>query len=413
MMKNLLIIALFLFSCFSLYANQPVTVAVAVLDLDILAGVPVSYQAALTDILRENLFRVNSFRVIERNKMDEILTEQGFQLSGCTSNECAIEVGQLLGVQQMIAGSVSLIGEMYTVSLRIIDVETGEVINMQSARCMCTIEEMATNTISEAVNLLVGNSTIIEAPTFNTQSDSVRSVNINRYLPDVKFVVITGGTFMMGSQDDEEGRDNDEGPIHQVTISTFEMMTTEITQEQWQAIINYNPSSYRRGDNLPVEHVSWLQVQRFIQEINQLDSNYHYRLPTEAEWEYACRAGTRTSFYCGNDLNALEEVCWFNRNSRRHSHSVAEKEPNAWGLYDMHGNVWEWCQDSYNENYYSRSPEQDPLSVVNAALRVARGGSWHSTWSNCRSASRLELESGYNSGTVICGFRLVRQLIEG
>ena len=198
----------------------------------------------------------------------------------------------------------------------------------------------------------------------------------------MKFVYIKPGSFMMGSPSDEPGRDNDETQ-HRVTLTQgFYMQTTEVTQGQWKAVMGNNPSQFKNcGDDCPVETVSWNDCQKFIQKLNGMQNKHRYRLPTEAEWEYACRAGS-TGPYAG-DLNAMG---WYRKNSEFRTHGVAKKRPNAWGLYDMHGNVWEWAQDWKGD--YPSGPVTDPEGPSGGARRVGRGGGWSDNAGSCRSASR-------------------------
>jgi len=224
-------------------------------------------------------------------------------------------------------------------------------------------------------------------------------------------VRIPAGTFMMGSPEDELGAYSREWPRHQVTLTNdFYMMTTEVTQAQWQAVMGSNPSYFDEcGGNCPVEEVSWNDVQDFIAALNARDSRI-YRLPTEAEWEYAARAGTTTAFYNGDitqeysdpiDPN-LDAIGWYGGNSGSTTHPVAQKQPNAWGLYDMSGNVWEWCQDWYGA--YPDNASVDPGGPSDASLRVIRGGSWFNYARDCRSALRnYDYPSARRSSV---GFRL-------
>ena len=150
---------------------------------------------------------------------------------------------------------------------------------------------------------------------------------------------------MMGSPSSEPKREKDEKQ-HRVTLTKgFYMGATEVTQSQWKAIMGNNPS-YFKGDNRPVEKVSWDDCQEFIRELNLQEGGNKYRLPTEAEWEYTCRAGTTTRFCFGDSESRLGDYAWYSSNSSSKTHPVSRKKPNVWGLYDMHGNVWEWCEDS-------------------------------------------------------------------
>jgi formylglycine-generating enzyme required for sulfatase activity len=211
------------------------------------------------------------------------------------------------------------------------------------------------------------------------------------------FVRIDAGEFMMGS----ENGDADEKPVHRVRISRpFEMGKFEVTQAQWEAVTGSNPS-YFKGAKLPVENVSWEDARQFIEKLNAQNDGYFYRLPTEAEWEYACRAGS-TGDYAGN----LDAMAWYGDISGAKTHPVGQKQPNAWGLYDMHGNVWEWCQDWYSANYYAQSPGADPQGPASGSARVTRGGGWNFSAVGCRSASRFRNASGSHNRYL--GFRLAR-----
>jgi formylglycine-generating enzyme required for sulfatase activity len=221
----------------------------------------------------------------------------------------------------------------------------------------------------------------------------------------MKLVLIPAGEFLMGSQDTEKDRGVDEGPQHKVRISkAFYMGTTEVTQAQWKAVMGNNPSQFQ-GDDLPVETVSWIDCQEFLK-ILSAKGGKTYRLPTEAEWEYACRAGTTTRFNAGDEDKALNEVGWYPGNSESKTHPVGQKKPNAWGLYDMHGNVLEWCQDWYGgEGYYKSSPAVDPTGPAQSDCRLMRGGSLRYDPGRCRSASRYG-EAPVNRGDDV-GFRVV------
>jgi formylglycine-generating enzyme required for sulfatase activity len=185
-----------------------------------------------------------------------------------------------------------------------------------------------------------------------------------------KFMLIPMGTFMMGSPSSESGRDSDETQ-HQVTISRpFYMQTTEVTQRQWRLVMGSNPSYFSNcGDGCPVEQVSWNDVQEFISRLNQREGTDKYRLPTEAEWEYAARAGSQADRY-----GDIDDIAWYVGNSGNKSHLVGQKRPNALGLYDMLGNVWEWCKDWKGD--YSTGSVTDPIGPTLGLRRIYRGGGW-------------------------------------
>ena len=192
-----------------------------------------------------------------------------------------------------------------------------------------------------------------------------------------------------------------EQPVHTVTISkTFSMSATEVTQGQWKAVMGSNPSRFTGDDNLPVEQVSWDDVQAFIRRLNELEGcDNCYRLPTESEWEYAARAST-TGDYAGD----LDAMAWYSANSGGKTHPVGQKRPNAWGLYDMHGNVWEWVSDWYG--VYPSGTVTDPTGPETVSIRILRGGSWINTAEGARSALRHFGAPGHRADDL--GFRLVR-----
>jgi formylglycine-generating enzyme required for sulfatase activity len=230
----------------------------------------------------------------------------------------------------------------------------------------------------------------------------------------MEFVLIPAGQFMMGSPPHEPGRDLDER-LHRVTLTRpFYLQTTEVTQEQWQKVMRYNPSQFKNcGSECPVEMVSWNQVQEFISKLNQMEGTHAYRLPTEAEWEYACRAGTETPFYTGTCIST-DQANYNGKhgmpgcspgNNRDKTVPVRSFAPNPWGLYEMHGNVWELCQDRYQKKYPKESVT-DPMGPSLGVMRVLRGGSWYSRQHLIRSAYRRQDMPDYRSHAI--GFRLVR-----
>ena len=206
----------------------------------------------------------------------------------------------------------------------------------------------------------------------------------------MKLAYIPPGEFTMGSPDSEPGRIVNETRRHVTFEKGFRIGVTEVTQEQWRQIMGTNPAFFK-GDDLPVERVTWDEAVEFCRLLSEKEKK-RYRLPTEAEWEYACRAGTTSVYYTGKNEAALDEAGWYLGNSGNQSHPVGLKQPNPWGLYDMHGNVSEWCADRPPAERGDASSAQ--LDSEEKALRDLRGGSWGLTASQCRSASRLS-----NAGT--------------
>jgi hypothetical protein len=207
-------------------------------------------------------------------------------------------------------------------------------------------------------------------------------------------VYVAGGTFQMGSN---SGGD-DEKPIHTVTVSSFFMDKTEVTQAEYRKVMGKNPSRFSGCDDCPVEKVSWHDANAYAQKVGK-------RLPSEAEWEYVARGGNKNKGYTYGGSNDLNAVGWYSNNSGSKTHPVAQKQPNELGLYDMSGNVWEWCSDWYSDSYYRSSPKNDPQGPNSGSSRVLRGGSWFSSVSLCRVADRFRgnpVDGGLSSG-----FRLV------
>ncbi|MBN1425919.1 SUMF1/EgtB/PvdO family nonheme iron enzyme [Candidatus Fermentibacteria bacterium] len=265
-------------------------------------------------------------------------------------------------------------------------------------------------------------------------SPSVQSgaLAISEFHSLLDMVSLSGGTFQMGST--SSWAYSWEQPVHQVTVSAFSIAKDEVTQAQYQEVMGTNPS-YFQGANRPVEQVTWWDAAKFCNALsaregltkfyNDDDLNSQastvrmtwsangYRLPTEAEWEYACRAGSTTDFYNGNLTNPycepldpnLDLIGWYCGNSNDQTHDVGGKQPNTFGLYDMSGNVWEWCNDWYGD--YSSGSQTDPTGPSSGSTRVRRGGSWYSYAQSCRSAYRYDYSPGYSYYDI--GFRLVRR----
>jgi formylglycine-generating enzyme required for sulfatase activity len=227
----------------------------------------------------------------------------------------------------------------------------------------------------------------------------------------MEFVYIPSGTFMMGTPPKMAVRDTDER-YHKVTLTKdFFMQTTEVTRKQWAALMGKTQTLFPKtpffeqcGDDCPIENISWNDVQEFVRRLNEQENTDKYRLPTEAEWEYACRAGSGAYFCFGYDFGELGAYAWYKKNSKRQVHKVGRKKPNAWGLYDMHGNVWEWCSDL--KGRYSAAPAIDPTGPKEGSRHVCRGGSWRNFDGGVRSAYRDYIAD--DRGDNFLGFRLVR-----
>ena len=222
----------------------------------------------------------------------------------------------------------------------------------------------------------------------------------------MEFVYVPGGCFQMGCGWWAGDCESDEEPAHEVCVDGFLMGKYEVTQGQWRKVMGGNPSYFEKGDNYPVENVSWNDVQKFIRKFSFLNKNrYQFRLPTEAEWEYACRSGGKPETYSGGSL-MIDRVAWYGQNSGGGTHRVGTKAPNGLGLYDMSGNVWEWCEDVYTDDVYSKHSRNNPVNTKGGSGRVDRGGSWDFDARYCRSAYRYGDTPGYRYFNL--GFRFAR-----
>lgn len=237
-----------------------------------------------------------------------------------------------------------------------------------------------------------------------------------------EMVLIPAGRFRMGSANGKA----DETPVHELQMDAFLMDRYEMTQEQYTKFVPLNGSHFK-GPKNPVEMISWPEAALFCNERSRAEGlqpcydeengqcNFDaggYRLPTEAEWEYACRAGSDTEYCFGADARGLRQSGWFVENANKKTQPVGQKKPNAWGLYDMHGNVAEWCNDIYEKDYYAGSPAQNPRGASEGVKRALRGGAWNSPADCCRSAYRLGEDPGFEDACFArdaIGFRCVRK----
>ena len=249
-------------------------------------------------------------------------------------------------------------------------------------------------TVSKTINVAQsGGETNIKLTFFGNQTFTVKGVTFT-------MIAVEGGTFQMGATSENY---SDERPVHSVTLSDYYIGETEVTQELWQAVMGTNPS-YFKGSNKPVEYVSWNDCYTFIEKLNQLTGK-NFRLPTEAEWEYAARGGNKSQGYKYSGSNTIGNVAWYTDNSGGKTHDVKTKQANELGIYDMSGNVWEWCQDRYGS--YSSGSQTNPTGPASGSSRVFRGGSWGDSARYCRVSNRDYYNPANRRNTF--GFRLILQ----
>lgn len=259
--------------------------------------------------------------------------------------------------------------------------------------------------------LLLGLSLLLNACQPKSLTTSGKQIITNTIGQEL--MLIPDGNFQMGSPGTEPGRYDDEGPQHRVEITQpFYMSRTEVTQAQWKLVMKTEPwqdqTFAQQADHYPASYIAWDDAMEFCRRLSELEGQT-YRLPTEAEWEYACRAGTTTTFCCGDDHSQLGEYSWFHGNTwssdEKYPHPAGQKRPNAFGLQDMHGNVWEWCADFYEKNYYASSPLRDPAGPRSGSARVLRGGSWDNVPHGVRCGLRFGSTPDARGNNY--GFRLV------
>ncbi len=386
----------------------------AVMDLKAKYGISKGLAEALSVEIRDAIHSYGDYEVLSKEDLETLAERTAtLQYLGCAEDDsqCLIDFGRKLGTEYMVAGSISKLGDTYSINLRLIDTKGKDagVKNRANEKCKCSEDELF-NTAKSVAALVMGKKKpkierVAEpaAPEGEAFTNSI----------GMKFVLIPSGTFMMGSPSNEPKRDSDERQ-HRVTISKpFYMQTTEVTQGQWREVMGNNPSYFKNcGDDCPVEKVFWNDVQGFIRKLNQKEGTNRYRLPTEAEWEYACRAGTATPFYFGDCLSTDQANYHGNYpmpgcskgEYRKRTLPAGSFQPNAWGLYDMHGNVYEWCQDWYGE--YPSGHATDPAGPSSGTYRVLRGGSWYNAAWFMRSADRYGYAPDFRSGDL--GFRVAR-----
>jgi len=388
---------------------------IAIFDFDVVGKVDKDISRPLSDSVRHEIVKSGKYKVMDRANMDRILREQAFQMSGGVQKERAVEAGQFLGVGRLVIGSIGIVGRTYLISLSLVNIESGETERVEEDTCKCEIDELI-ESVKRAANKLIAGGPVpaavpVPAPA-RVESIPPAPVTVPLLAPSgityrdpvtgMDFVLIKGGCFQMG--DVFQDGDRDERPVHEVCLDDFYIGRYEVTQGQWQAIKSRNPSSHDKGDALPVEDVSWNDVQDYIKELNQKTGRY-FRLPTEAEWEYAARSGGQREKWSGsNNESNLGTYAWYHDNAGRETHPVGQKKPNALGLYDMTGNVWEWVSDWYDSSFYEESTRSNPGGPGRGGDRVFRGGSYEDRATDLRTVKRNKKSNRRSDDTL--GFRL-------
>jgi formylglycine-generating enzyme required for sulfatase activity/serine/threonine protein kinase len=360
------------------------------------------------------------YRLVTRNQVKKALRELRFQSSDLADKSKAKQFGKLVGAEYLISGSVIQLGREITVACQIFNIETGAI--RQTAEVSASNVNDFNYMIRDAAKIL-GMSNVekikyVEKLNSSKQTSGGKYPQISqdnpsnekdRIIPNLgmKLVYVAPGSFIMGSNDGQK----DEKPMHKVTIiNGYWIGKHEVTQNEYQSIMISNPSNFK-GSNKPVEQVSWNEAVKFCKKLTaseraagRLPSGCEYRLPTEAEWEFAARGGTKSRGYKYSGSDSIDSVAWYGSNSDKKTHEIGTKSGNELGIYDMSGNVWEWCNDWHGK--YSSSGATDPRGASSGSGRVSRGGSWYdNSAGHCRSADRNGDGPSYRDFRI--GFRIV------
>jgi formylglycine-generating enzyme required for sulfatase activity len=339
---------------------------------------------------------VPGYRAFTRLNVNRITKELSFLQSGMLEDAQRKKIGQMSGAS-LICISQLTAGNSMLIKSSLVEVETGEIINTVNHLMEKNESALYEGCIALA-NQLVGG-----GDGSNSRSNNVSPGSRRRHPAEPEMVFVQGGTFWMGCPREQQGDcDDDESPLYSVTLSDFRISKYEVTQVQWKLIMGNNPSEFT-GDRLPVEMVSWDDVQVFITRLNAFTGK-RYRLPTEAEWEYAARGGRQSAGYTYSGSHNLNDAGWFADNSGGTTHAVGTKLPNELGIYDMSGNVWEWCIDKYCR--YPALAQHNPMEVGSCgSYRVSRGGGWFGSARRCRVTDRSHDNPDSRYGNL--GFRVV------
>lgn len=428
------IVLLFLLSTFFLVSYAQVK-KVAILETvdkvgDVSYGILFQVRSSLTYAISSS----PGYEGYDRVDMSAIMGEHNFQRTGMVSDSQIKQLGQMTGAAYvLIAEAANYDEQNIIIAAKILDVEKGGVIAStppsiankdpmkMSEACKRICASLVGGNAGQSYNYS-SNSSYTSQSSYGGYSTGGTNMTINLPSGDsFVMVYVEGGQFSMGCTNDQQGGcGSDESPAHFVTLRDFYIGETEVTQGLWQAVMGTSiyqqrdksgtSSTYGVGNNYPMYYVNHSEAEEFCGRLNnllrsQLPQGYKFRLPTEAQWEYAARGGKkdRPSLYAGSDY--IGEVAWYYGNSNNSSHPVKTKDPNELGLYDMSGNVWEWCADWYNSSYYSSSPTDNPKNLSSGSYRVIRGGRWGSDAAYCRVALRNNKSPGYRSD--LLGFRLV------
>ncbi|MDE7407542.1 MAG: formylglycine-generating enzyme family protein [Muribaculaceae bacterium] len=311
-------------------------------------------------------------------------------MSGEVKDSQIAAIGKQFGAKFVLVVDISEVFDELFISARLVNVESGVITATAEELIAEPNSTKLINASEKVAKGVIGQGGSSSSSTYGSASTS-SGANVETFTVNgvtFEMVKVDGGSYQMGSYSY-----NDEQPVHTETVGTFYIGKTEVTQRLWSAVMGNNPSNFK-GENLPVENVSWYDCQEFVDRLSRITGRI-FRLPTEAEWEYAACGGNKSRGYTYSGSNDVYRVAWYTENSSSTTHPVAQKLDNELGIYDMSGNVWEWCSDNYSSNY---------SSPRNSSNRVNRGGGWGSNAAHCRVAYRYFDAPGLRSSRV--GLRL-------
>lgn len=400
-MNTLRTILIVVFATISIFLNAQ-TKKVAVMETKNIEGISAFQSNMVRGGMEVAVANAQGYEGYDRAAFDQIMKEQQFQRSGAVDDKQIRELGQMAGVQYVLVTEASSDGQGFFILAKLLDVETGQYGNAENTFCNVSGQDIF-NASNELGAKLFGGSYTTK-PFFNrpvTENADVITITVGGVSFDM--IKVEAGSFIMGCTSEQGGDcDSDESPYHRVTITQdYYIGKFEVTQELWEAVMGTNPSNWKAFDR-PVEKVSWNDAQEFCAELNRMTGR-HFRLPTEAEWEYAARGGKKSTNAKYSGSSSVSNVAWYDGNSGSQTHPVGKLRPNELGIYDMSGNVWEWCQDW--KGGYSSASQTDPQGPSSGSCRVLRGGSWFSYAGGCRVSNRSNTSPGYRDNS--SGFRLV------
>ena len=371
---------------------------------------PLGVKVNLRSTLAYAISHMQGYEAYTRVDLSAIMDEQKFQRTGLVNDSQIKKLGEMTGASYVLVAEAAYYDESHiVVTATIIDVETArikessqpEIAPIDPAKMRESCIQIARTLLGKTVNSGNGGGTQRGGSSYAQQGASTLTIRVGNV--SFEMIKVEAGSFTMGCTGEQGSEcESDESPYHRVTITqAYYIGKFEVTQELYEAVMGVNPSSFK-GYDRPVESVSWEDAQEFCAELSRLTGR-RFSLPTEAEWEYAARGGNKSSGSKYSGGYSAAAVAWYTDNSGGQTHPVGTKRPNELGIYDMSGNVWEWCQDWYGS--YGSSSQTDPTGPYSGSSRVLRGGSWYSNARCCRVANRSYGAPSYRGYYV--GFRVV------